>query len=75
MGNTHLEKLFEALEKAGHPVEWNDDGAEIELSLTDADFEISISAGGYYSVKKIPYFAEPEYYCVDTIERVFGIIE
>lgn len=75
MGNANLEKLFEALEKAGHPVEWNEEGTEIELSLTNADFEISKSAGGYYSVKKIPYFAESEYYCVDTIERVFGIIE
>ncbi len=70
-----MQKLFEALESAGHPVEWNEDGTEIELSLADADFEILKSAGGYYSVKKTPYFAEPEYYCTDTIENVFDIIE
>lgn len=75
IGSANLEKLFDALEKAGHPVEWNEDGTEIELSLTDADFEIMKSAGGYYSVKKLTYFADPEYYCVDTIENVFDIIE
>lgn len=70
-----MQKLFEALENAGHPVEWNDDGTEIEICLPNADFEISKSAGGYYSIEKVPYFAEPEYYCTDTIENVFDIIE
>jgi hypothetical protein len=75
IGSANLEKLFDALEKAGHPVEWNEDGTEIEMCLTDADFEISKSAGGYYSIKKTPYFAEPEYYAVDNIETVLDIVE
>lgn len=70
-----MQKLFEALESAGHPVEWSEDGTEIEMRLTDADFEISKSAGGYYSIKKIPYFAEPEYYAVENIETVLDIVE
>lgn len=68
-------KLFEALESAGHPAEWSEDGTEIELCLPDADFEIVMSAGGLYGIKKIPYFAEPEYYAVDNIETVLDIVE
>lgn len=70
-----MQKLYEELESAGHPVEWNEDGTEIEISFPDADFEIMKSAGGYYSIKKIPYFAEPEYYAVDNIETVLDIVE
>lgn len=69
-----MKKLFMELEKAGHPAEWDEDG-EIEICFPDADFYISKSAGGMYSVKKIPYFAEKEFYAVKTIEEVFAIIE
>lgn len=70
-----MKKLFMELEKAGHPVEWNEDGTEIELCCPDADFEICMSAGGMYSVKKVPYFAENEFYFASTCEDVLDIIE
>lgn len=70
-----MKKLFEKLEAAGHPAEWSEDGTEIELCMPDADFYISKSAGGYYSIGKVPYFVEKEFYAVKTIEEVFEIIE
>lgn len=68
-------KLYSALKSAGHQVEWSEDGTEIEVSAPDADFEIVMSAGGYYSIKKIPYFSDPEYYAVNNIENVLDIVE
>lgn len=70
-----MKKLFEELRNAGYPAEWNEDETEVEMYLADADFYIAKSAGGYYSIEKVPYFADKEFYFTDTVENVFDVIE
>lgn len=70
-----MQKLFEALESAGHPVEWS--GRDmIDLETTDADFSIGKSkASDWYGITKTEPGKQPEFYAVKTIREVFEIIE
>ena len=75
MKENEMKKLFEKFNNAGYLAKWGEYWDEIELYLSDADFYISKSAANYYSIKKVPYFTEKEFYAVKTIKEVFDIIE
>lgn len=70
-----MENLFKELGKehlnptCGENGEFYTD--EIEVLTEAADYEISKSAGGYYSVKRSEPFKENEFYvCCDTDEVI-----
>lgn len=70
-----MEKLFDKLKKANLSPKWGEDGdfytGDIEVLTDAADYEISMSAGGYYSVKRSEPFKENEFYvCCDTDEVI-----
>ena len=70
-----MQKLFESLESAGHPVEWSGHDL-ISLETVAADFSIGKSkTSDWYGITKTESGKQPEFYAAKTIEKVFEIIE
>lgn len=70
-----MENLFKELKKANLNPKWGEEEGfytnDIEVLTDTADYEISMSAGGYYSVKRSEPFKENEFYvCCDTDEVI-----
>lgn len=70
-----MQKLFDFLEAAGHPAEWN--GANmIDLETTYADFKIGKSkASEWYGITRTEPGKQPEFYAAKTPGEVLDIIE
>lgn len=70
-----MKNLFDELKKANLNPKWGEDGDFYTNNITvltdTADYEISKSAGGCYSVKRSEPFCENEFYvCCDTNEVI-----
>ena len=74
-----MENLFNELKRANLNPKWGEDGdfytGDIEILTDAADYEISMSAGGYYSVKRSEPFKENEFYAFKNVNSVIALIK
>ena len=74
-----MENLFNELKKANLNPKWGEEEDfntnDIEVLTDAADYEISISAGGYYSIKRSEPFKENEFYAFKNVNSVIDLIK
>ena len=74
-----MEELFDKLKKANLNPKWGEEEDfytnDIEVLTDTADYEISMSAGGYYSVKRSEPFKENEFYAFKNVNSVIALIK
>ena len=74
-----MENLFKELEKERLNPKWGEEEDfntnDIEVLTDAADYEISMSAGGLYSVKRSEPFKENEFYVCINADEVIDLIK
>ena len=74
-----MEELFKELEKENLNPKWGEEEdfytGDIEVLTDAADYGISKSAGGYYSIKRSEPFKENEFYAFKNVNSVIALIK
>lgn len=74
LNDADLNQMPEILESNGYPIVWKDGEYAFGVYGSENDYEVSLSAGGFISIKLIPPFGEKEYYFFESVDRAVEFI-
>lgn len=75
LNDADLDQMSEILSSNGYHIVWKDGEYAFGVYGSENDYELSLSAGGFISLKVIPPFGENEYYIFASVDRAVEFIK